>query len=151
MDRRGLLRAGALTIVSSAGCLVLAPGESSSDRKGNDDTPAASPEPTADGSDPTPDPDDPIQIVFIDDIGRTVTVQITRNDQTFLDVTESISSDYRAFDSGITSTGTYELSVSFEDGPDATTDLTIEEYDVRMGSNVIVKVRDGQIEFWIEE
>jgi|AntDeeMinimDraft_4_1070355.scaffolds.fasta_scaffold01793_6 hypothetical protein len=149
MDRRHFLRAVPLGLVtSSIGCIGLTPGESTSNGAENDDTLTTS---TTDGSDPTPDPDDPVQIVFVDDAERTVTIRLARSDQTILNVTETISSDYRAFDSGITSTGTYELSVTFQDGPESTGDLHIEPYDVRMGSNVIIRMRDGQIVFSMEE
>jgi len=118
MDRRHFLRAVPLGLVtSSIGCIGPTPGESTSNGAENDDTLTTS---TTDGSDPTPDPDDPVQIVFVDDAERTVTIRLARSDQTILNVTETISSDYRAFDSGITSTGTYELSVTFQDGPEST-------------------------------
>jgi hypothetical protein len=102
----------------------------------------------------TPDPDDPILFVLSNgtDSERTVTLRLTRADQTFIDETVTLAADgSREYDSGVRSPGEYELVVSAESGPERTMTLDIESFDIENGSNHYVRVTADEIDVYWEE
>lgn len=52
---------------------------------------------------------------------------------------------------GITETGQYEVSIAVKEGPAMATPLSIEEYDLEMGSNLIAEIFDDKMRVMIEE
>jgi hypothetical protein len=52
---------------------------------------------------------------------------------------------------GITETGDYTLTVSLGDGREQKYPFNIEEYDLRMGSNIIVSINETEIQISIQE
>lgn|GEM_PF-4753496 len=149
MNRRALLRAVGLAGVSLAGCVapsgsdadVSSPSEasgspSSTEAASSTPTPSRTPSPV------TPAPDDPIA-VRLDNGGppETVDISVTDGETTLLDETvELATDDSETFDSGIDATGEYTLTVDVRDGPERSYGLDIESYDLRMGSNAIVRI-----------
>jgi len=142
MRRRTVLSTLAIAALPGAGCT--APGEPNSDGTA-----------TQQSSEMTPaDPDDPILFVLSNDTDaqRTVTLRLTRTDQTFIDETVTLDADEsREYDSGVRSPGEYELVVTVEDGPERTMTLDIEEFDVENGSNHFVRVTAEGIDVYWEE
>ncbi|MBX0321764.1 hypothetical protein EGH21_01840 [Halomicroarcula sp. F13] len=150
MRRRQVLTAAALSAASLAGCSGSEPPEESPT-----DEPTDTSSPTDTDTDAvTPDPDDPILFVVSNgtDTERTVSLTLTRTDQTFVDESLTLApGDSRELDSRIRSPGDYELAVTVENGPQRTMTLAIGSYDVRMGSNHFVDVgADGINVYWEE-
>ncbi|KAA9395947.1 hypothetical protein Har1130_15190 [Haloarcula sp. CBA1130] len=52
---------------------------------------------------------------------------------------------------GISETGDYTLTISLGDGREQEYPFNIEEYDLQMGSNIIVTINEAEIEFSIQE
>jgi hypothetical protein len=52
---------------------------------------------------------------------------------------------------GISETGDYTLTISLGDGREQEYPFNIEEYDLQMGSNIIVSITETEIEFSIQE
>ena len=145
MRRRTVL--STLAALPVAGCS--APSGPATDSAANEsqftETPSAS---------VTPDPDDPILFVLSNgtDSERTVTLRLTRADQTFIDETVTLAADgSREYDSGVCSPGEYELVVSAESGPERTMTLDIESFDIENGSNHYVRVTADEIDVYWEE
>jgi outer membrane receptor protein involved in Fe transport len=147
VNRRALLRAVGPTAVALAGCAAPSPPDGRSTNTEERTTASERP------ADVTPPPDDPILLVLANgDASATVTVTVTRDGTTVFDETVSLAADERReLDPGIDSVGEYELAVSVEDGPERSTPLTIESYDVWQGSNAIVELGDGAIQVLVEE
>ena len=59
--------------------------------------------------------------------------------------------DVTSVESQITEQGEYELVVSVTEGPEASVDFSVGEYDIRMGSNILVRLHSDEIQFLIEE
>ena len=51
----------------------------------------------------------------------------------------------------ISETGDYTLTISLGDGREREYPLTIEDYDLRQGSNIIVEISETAIQFFIQE
>ena len=143
MDRRALLRAVAPATVALAGCATPSP---------SDEQTAPTEKPTT-TSEPTPPPDDPILLVLANgDASATVSVTVTRGDETVFEQTVSLAADERReLDPGIDAVGDYELAVAVEGGPERSSPLTIEAYDVQQGSNAIVELGGEEIRILLEE
>lgn len=103
----------------------------------------------------TPDPDDPVLFVVINQQKASATVRLTLaldDGPTVLD--ESVTLDAgatREFDPGIDRPGTYELTAAIEDGLSRTITLNIEARDIRTGSNHEVILRDNGVQVTWEE
>ncbi|WP_276271230.1 hypothetical protein [Haloarcula litorea] len=156
MRRRQVL-AAALSVASLAGCA--GPGSTGSEPADSDtpDTETAPhtppPEPTETDT-VTPDPDDPILFVLSNETAaeQTVALSLTGPEETYVDESVTLGAgESREFDSGIASPGDYELVVDVENGPETTQTLAIGSYDVRMGSNHFVRVREDEIMVFWEE
>jgi len=128
MRRRTVLSTLALAALPAAGCT--APAE------------------------PTVDPDDPILFVLSNetDDELTVTLRLTRSDQTLINETATLGAGgSREYDSGITSPGEYELVTTVENGPERTMTLDIGDFDVESGANHFVSVTADGIDVAWEE
>lgn len=118
---------------------------------------------TDDGGDPTsaetgctdrPAVAENIMIVLLN---RTATEQLVHvtlstDDDTLLDAKFTVAPNAKQpIYTGITETGQYELSIAVEDGPATSTPLSIEEYDLEMGSNLIAEIFEDKMRVMIEE
>jgi hypothetical protein len=160
--RRRLLRAAAAALggVAATGCLARDdPDAATPDADGTpspsptrDPTATPTPRPTAD--DPTPDPADPIAVVVHNETDERFTATVTVGDDGGVVTSATVTvapEGHRTVPSGVADTGEYRVSVAVTDGPEASTPLVVEGYDVRMGSNVIAVVDADGIRFLIEE
>ena len=59
--------------------------------------------------------------------------------------------EYESVDTEIRNTGEYELTVALDGGTRSSYAVDIGEYDVRMGSNLILTVYDERTELMMEE
>ncbi|WP_218836386.1 hypothetical protein [Halorarum salinum] len=59
--------------------------------------------------------------------------------------------EHETVETEIDTTGQYELRIEGDSGFESTYPVQIEEYDLRMGSNLIVEIYDGDTELLIEE
>jgi len=173
MRRRTVLSALALAALPTAGCTApdepdATPTSSATTAPASSEPPSAAPtssattapasseQPSADETPARtePTPDDPILFVLSNETGseRTVTLRLTRNDQTFVDETVALDAgDSREYDSGVRSPGQYELLARVEDGPERTMTLDIEAFDVTNGSNHFVSVAADEVRVYWEE
>lgn len=140
--------AGLAATSATAGCLAAPPTDSSPTS-----SPASSP--TASATSP-PSASERIQIdVRNQDASETtVDLRLAGADETLLDRQVTVPADSRrAVDTGIDGTGEYELDAFVVGGPDlaAAFTLSVEEYDLRQGSNVILLVEGERIEMLMEE
>jgi len=151
VNRRALLTGVALAL---AGC-------NTPDADGDGDTPqqtdAPTDEPTAtatDGGDVTPHPEDPMLIRVSNgtDRERTVTLTLTRGDDTVLEETVTLAPGGRTtVDPDITEQGDYELRAETADGATGRMPFDVGGYELRSGSNLIVSVGDETLRILIEE
>jgi len=156
MRRRTVLSTLALAVLPAAGCT--APGDTNTEATPMSSATPASSETATSSESPsatvTPDPDDPILFVLSNDTDgeRTVTLRLTRTDQTFIDETVTLAAgESREYDSGVRSPGEYELVANVEGGPERTMRLDIEAFDVENGSNHYVSVTAEGIDVVWEE
>lgn len=92
-----------------------------------------------------PDASEDVFVVLHNHLGESVTVSVTvtAGDAVLFDDRVTIEGDERgALHTGITETGRYELAVAIEDGSESRATFEFREYDVEMGSNLVV---------WIDE
>jgi hypothetical protein len=152
MRRRTVLSTLALAVLPVAGCT--APGEPTTDETvipTSSETATSTETPSADV---TPDPDDPMLFVLSNGTERelTLTLRLTRADQTFIDETVMLAADgSREYDSGVRSPGEYELVASVDGGPERTMTLDIEAFDIESGANHYVQVTADDITVYWEE
>lgn len=165
MRRRALLtRGGAILVAAVGGCLRgtdPSGGRDETEDPSSETPPRTTTRPSGGTTTPsetstqvTPDPDDPIQIVVSNDgeRSRTVTLTVTSAGGTVREATVEVDPDtVRTVDTGITTTGDYELHVVTADGVEESVPFDIEDYDIRMGSNLMVSVADDGIMVAIEE
>lgn len=84
----------------------------------------------------------------------TVDLRLAGRRETLLDQQVTVPGEGReAVDTGIDETGEYELDAFVVGGPDLAFEftVTVEPYDLRQGSNVLLLVDGEQIEMWMEE
>ncbi|MFC7020029.1 MULTISPECIES: hypothetical protein [Haloarcula] len=158
MRRRQVLATLALTTVSLAGCS--APGTPGTDdgtatdartRTTTSEPPTTEPTST---TDVTPDPDDPIAVDLRNTTERELIVEvtITRAEETvFEQATTVAAGGTQQLDTGISQTGSYEVTVAIEGGPSETDPFPVGPYDIRMGSNAIVELSMDGIRMYFEE
>lgn len=150
MNRRALLTGVAFVF---AGCA--APDADDGDTPQQTDTPTDGPTDTAaDGGDVTPDPEDPmlIRISNGSDRERTITLTLTRGDETVLAETETLAPDGQAtVDPNITEQGDYELRAETADGRTSRMPFDVGGYELRTGSNLVVGFRGEELMILIEE
>ena len=139
-DRRTVLALGLAALsVPTAGC---ATAPRASDRKTATPSNTTPPTSSAPPATPTPRPD-PILLVVSNDRDATVDVSLTvtsAGTTTFEDTVTVDPGGRRSVDPGIDATGAYELTVALADGTERVLPFGVEEYDLRMGSNLIVMV-----------
>jgi hypothetical protein len=165
MRRRQVLSALALSVASLAGCT--APGvpgtddgsatdtetETETSDPGADETESPTTEPSSTDT-VTPDPDDPIAVELRNATERELTteVTITRAGETVFEQTTTVTAGgMQELDTGISQTGSYEVTVAIEGGPSVTDPFPVDSYDVRMGSNAIVELSMDGIRMYFEE
>lgn len=86
------------------------------------------------------------------DAAVALSLRVTGGAETLLDTERDLEAGgYEAVPSSIRAVGEYELSVETNDGAAASRTYAIEEYDVRMGSNLVVWVESADVELAIEE
>ncbi|GAB6861245.1 hypothetical protein ACFR97_14365 [Haloplanus litoreus] len=140
-DRRTVLAVGAMALsVTTAGC-VTPPRDSGGTASNATETATSGVTPTPTRS-ATPGPD-PILVVVSNgrDVAVDVTLTVTRDGTpVFGDTVIVDPNSRRTVDPGIDATGTYELTVTLADGTEHVRPFSVEEYDLRMGSNLIVTV-----------
>jgi hypothetical protein len=82
---------------------------------------------------------------------RTTTVTVTRGGERMAHGAVDVPPGGReTVDSGIDRPGAYAFHVDVADGPDLSRTLSIEDYDLRTGANVVVTLGDV-VEILIEE
>ncbi|AHB67855.1 MULTISPECIES: hypothetical protein [Haloarcula] len=82
----------------------------------------------------------------------TVAVSVVTGDSSVFECETAVNpSNRKNVYSGITETGDYTLTISLGDGREQEYPFNIEEYDLRMGSNIIVSIKETEIEFSIQE
>lgn len=150
MNRRALLTGVALAL---AGCTT--PDADDGDTPQQTDTPTDEPTDTAtDGGDVTPNPEDPM-LIRVDnstDRERTVTLTLTRGDETVLTETVTLAPGGRTtVDPDITEQGDYELRAETADGATGRMPFDVGGYELRSGSNLDVDVGDETLRILIEE
>lgn len=148
MFRRQLLSAAALSTTALAGCTA---------PSGTSETPA---EPTDSSATPpeTPSPGavtpDPIEFIIDNDTSsqQRVQVTLTGDDRTLIDESLTLAAgESRTFDSGIETTGQYDIAVALDEGPSRSMALSIEAFDIRQGSNHFVDITEEEIRIYWEE
>lgn len=137
MNRRTVLATAGLTLaVPFVGCLTAG------------DTPGD------DGNEGTTDPttDIVIEVSNVTSAAETVHLLVTAEGESIFEASVPIEPDGRTFvDPDLDERGQYELAATVDDERDASVPFGLEEFDLRMGSNLIVIVREGTIEILIEE
>lgn len=151
MNRRAFLATGGIALSAPlVGCLQNDTGgkdnETSTDRNSTktDDT----------GTEETSDSAEDIMVMVENPTSeeQTLTLTITQDSSSILEDDLSVDSDDRQeTETGIDEQGEYELIVDVEGGDETSYPFSIEEYDVRMGSNLIVIIRDSDIEIMQEQ
>ncbi|MFC7027511.1 hypothetical protein ACFQJ5_07790 [Halomicroarcula sp. GCM10025324] len=163
MQRRQVLSTVALSVASLAACS--APSSPGTDDGTTTDTSTRTVTPATESTatpstDPTqteavtPDPDDPIAVDLYNTTEETLTVQVTvtESERVLLDRSLSVApADEPSLDTGISQTGSYEVTVAIEDGPSVTDPFPVGPYDIRMGSNAVVELSLEQIRIYFEE
>lgn len=82
----------------------------------------------------------------------SLTVTVTAEIGQLLDADLTVpEAGFESVFSKINETGQYDVTVEVDDDTTGSASFSIEEYDVRMGSNVVVWVRDDEVELAIEE
>ncbi|WP_434530099.1 hypothetical protein ACODNH_02285 (plasmid) [Haloarcula sp. NS06] len=82
----------------------------------------------------------------------TVAVSVVTGDSSVFEGETAVNpSNRKNVYPGITDTGDYTLTISLGDGREQEYPFNIEEYDLRMGSNIIVSINETEIEFSIQE
>ena len=82
----------------------------------------------------------------------TVAVSIVTDDSVvFEDETTVDPSNRKDVYPGISEVGDYTLTISLDDGRERDYPFNIEDYDLRMGSNIIVEISESEIQFFIQE
>lgn len=95
-----------------------------------------------------------VEIVVRTAASDEVTVQLTvyADKTVFFEATIEVPPDGgHSVDPGIHETGRYELEVAVDDGPDESYPFGVEEYDLRMESDLIVAIGDDDVRVMIEE
>lgn len=148
MLRRQLLSAAAISTTALAGCTA---------PSGTSETPA---EPIDSSATPSENPSsgevpaDPIEFIIDNDTGsqQRVQVTLTGDDRTLIDESLTLAAgESRTFDSGIETTGKYDLAVALDEGPSRSMALSIEAFDIRQGSNHFVDITEEEIRIYWEE
>jgi hypothetical protein len=81
-----------------------------------------------------------------------VRYSITTEETTLAEGRTTVSpGEYKLVETHITSTGRYTFSLTVNDRVHAEQSWTVDEYDIRMGSNIIAAIGDDEVEFLIEE
>ena len=95
-----------------------------------------------------------ITLAFSNDSSAAAVVHfsITSEGATISEGTVRVSAgEYESVDTEIRNTGAYELTVALDGGAQSAYAFDIGEYDVRMGSNLILTVYDGRTALMMEE
>lgn len=133
MDRRSVLAgAAAAASLGPAGCTAI----TGDDERRDTSTDTAR----------EPDAVEDIFVVLHNQVGEevTVSVTITAGDSVALEEQVAIDVDeIGTVPTGITERGRYEFSVSVEGGGESRATFEFREYDLEMGSNVVVWIDDG--------
>jgi hypothetical protein len=117
-------------------------------------SPTRSPEPTAMTPTDTPTAEERIMVALHNERDTEVTVSVTvvAGSEQLTDAERTLpAGGYEAVFSGIRDEGEYDITVETADGLSESYEFTIEEWDVRMGSNVVVWLGDDEMEFAMEE
>lgn len=154
--RRYLAVVGVLILARGAGCLD-AVGDRNRGGDGGETGAGAGTETDAShGSTPseTPDSARDVRIVVRNSTadGATVRLAVSRDGATFFEDEVGVpQTGGRTVDPGIDETGSYELEVAVEGGTDGSYPFSVEEYDLRMGSNLIVDIGEDDVRMTLEE
>ena len=160
MDRREFLAAvGGCLSFGAAGCLGDADtgndgaGESPPEATGTAE-PADGDEVTESTAAGTPDYVGDIWIFLQNhtDVSKTVRLTVSATEETIREAERRIAPGAGSYvDPEIDEIGEYELLISVDGGPERSSPLRIEDYDIRMGSNVIVWIREESFKLLKEE
>lgn len=83
---------------------------------------------------------------------QPATVTLTNDGATVLErEVTAVPNGESALETGIDQQGQYELTVAVENGPRETFPFSVDEYDLRAGSNLIVTIDEERVEIVIEE
>lgn len=80
-----------------------------------------------------------------------ITVKIIRDSTVFEDSFGIPPEEWNSIDPSISTGGQYRVAVNVSGGPSDTASFLIENYDIKEGSNILVTIHEGRIEFSIEE
>jgi hypothetical protein len=118
-----------------------------------------------DADQPEPDDDDPTATPR-DETESEITIVLRNATSTEQPATVTLASDETtvferdvtavpngesALETGIDQQGQYELTVAVENGPRETFPFSVDEYDLRAGSNLIVTIDEESVEILMEE
>lgn len=140
MDRRDYLTALHTALLAFAGGCLTAP----------DSATTTTTDPATATTTPSPE-----RIALVVNNGRDtpldVTLTVTRDgDSVYRERVAVDAGERRSVDPGIDAPGAYELTVTLADGTERVRPFDIEDYDLRMGSNLVVEVGD-RIRVLVEE
>jgi len=82
----------------------------------------------------------------------TVAVSVATGDSVVFEGETAVNpSDSKNVYPGISETGDYTLTITLSDGREQEYPFNIEDYDLQMGSNIIVSITETEIAFSIQE
>lgn len=142
MNRRRFLTAVSISL-PAGGCLarLRPPG-------------ADQPNPESGTTTPRGDPESEVAIVIRNATSteQSVSVTLTNDGATVLErEVTAVPNGESALETGIEQQGQYELRVAVESGSRKDSRFTIDEYDLREGSNLIVTITEDRVEIVIQE
>lgn len=165
LSRREILRRGVVisSVVISGGCLLPSEGNptestTQTPATSSDQTESLAPTETepnnSSNTTVTPNPTDPIKLDCYNETDEEQTVQysITRDSTTVSEGEVQVPArDFSSVQSDIKMMGEYELNVTVNTIDEVIYPFDIEEYDLRMGSNLVVWVYVEKIEVGMEQ
>ena len=153
-SRRELLASVATAAGVAAGCLSEPDGSGSptvdaTRRSATTTAPTTAPDATTDGS-----RSDPIEVDLRNGLDRAIRVRVTvagAAGRVSEQVAEVPADGRTALGSGIDQVGEYTVAVDTSDGPAGEATVGIGDYDIANGSNIIVSIHTGDVQFLIQE
>jgi len=152
MRRRHVLHGIIAILTGASGCTS---GDGTSPTKTT--TEASSPTETTTGTQtttaPSSDSEENIQIIFNNSTSGDVVVNLEiSRESVILSDQVTVRSDSRTeIKSKITETGQYQIEISVDNGIEESYSWNVGDYDLRMGSNVIISITQNGLTMLVEE
>lgn len=142
MRRRQLLLGMTATVAGISGCIS---EDGSSPTKTTTETQTT--------TDLSSDPEEDIWIVLENNTSGDVVVNldISREDVILTDKVTIRSGGRSEVSSKIAETGQYRIEISVDNGIEESYSWNVEDYDLRMGSNMIISINENDVRIMIEE